>query len=205
MKDLYFFKGRNKKLLSVLTLNDATFWGADVFVAVVFALFITQHIDGGTATHVGIVYGVYRIVRALLALPIGAFFDRHVGYIDEMWGMISSSLLTGSMYFVLFSVTHLWAVYVCIIFIAIGHAINIGSWKILFYGSIDKQQQGHAIGMYETAMQIVYGIASILTGIVGDVFGFEWIMILAGIATVFSGALPFFVRKQLNQLQTNTK
>lgn len=198
MKHPEIFQGQNKKLLSVLTLNDATFWGADVFVAVVFALFITQNIDGGTATHVGIVYGVYRIVRALLAVPIGAFFDRHVGHVDELQGIVFSSLLTGSIYFVLFSVTQLWAVYVSIIFIAMGHAINVSAWKILFYSSVNDDQRGKTIGTYETMMQIVFGVASVLTGIVGDFFGFEWIMILAGVVTIFSGMVPLYARKQIS-------
>ena len=199
IRNLNLYKGKNNKLLSALTFEDATFWGSDVFVAVVFALFITQNIDGGSVTHVGIIYGVYRIVRAFLALPIGKFFDRHKGHIDEMWGIVFSSLLTGSIYLVLFSVTQLWAVYVAIVFIAAGHALNQGAWQILFHSSVDESKRGQVTGKYQLFMQIIYGTASICAGIIADVFGFKWIMVLAGVITIAGGVLPLFVREKFEK------
>ncbi len=194
IRDIKLYKGQRSKVLSALTFNDAAYWGADLFVATTFALFITQNIEGGSATHLGIIYGLYRIVRAVLALPIGRFFDRHKGYLDELWALAFSGLLVGSIYLVLFCATHLWQVYVCMIFIAIGHALSIGSWTIVFYASMTKNQQGEIIGVYQTIMQIIYGLSAVLAGFVGDAYGFEWTMFIAGFLTILSGIAPLTVR-----------
>ena len=41
------------------------------------------------------------------------------------------------------------------------------------------------MGIYDTTMQIAYSLAIILAGFVGDFFGFEWVLIFAGILFVF--------------------
>ncbi len=198
MKSLY--RGKNNNLLSALTLNDAVYWGADLFFATVFAFFVLNNIEGGSATHVGIVYGCYRIVRAFCALPVGKFLDQHRGYIDEMWALILSSIIVGGMYITLFYASELWHIYVAMLLIAVGHALNIGSWAVLFYDNITKKYSGETIGMYNTIMQIVYGLAAALSGILGETFGFEWIVLFAGILTILSGFTPLFIRSDIKAI-----
>jgi len=96
------YKGRKSSVLSALTYNDAVFWGADVFVGVGFALYITQNIPGGNAIHVGFIFGLYRLVRAFVAIPIGRFLDKHKGHMDEFYTLLVSGLIVGLTYFALF-------------------------------------------------------------------------------------------------------
>jgi len=199
IRDLKLYKGRRSNILSALTFNDAFYWGADIFVAIIFALYLTQNIEGGTATHVGIIYAIYRISRALFALPFGRFFDKHKGYVDETWALILSGLIVGSSYIGLFFATELWQVYVAMIVVGIGHAMNIGSWTVLFYNNMRKDQRGKVVGAYQTIMQIVYGLSAALAGFAGDRFGFEWIILIAGIATILSGIAPFTIKSLLKK------
>ncbi|MBF05631.1 hypothetical protein CL644_02920 [bacterium] len=78
------------------------FWGSGVFVGVIFALYITQNIDGGTAIHVGLVFGLYRAIRALAAIPVGQYLDARKGNIDEYYTLLSAGLLVGFTYLALF-------------------------------------------------------------------------------------------------------
>jgi len=199
IRDLKLFKGSKKNVLSALTLNDATYWGADIFIATIFALYLTQNITGGTATQVGIIYAIYRISRAFFALPFGRFFDKNKGYLDEMWALVLSGLIVGSTYVALFFATQLWQVYLAMIIIGIGHALNIGSWTVLFYSSMTKNQRGEVVGVYQTIMQVVYALSAALAGFAGDVYGFEWIILTAGIATILSGMAPITIRSILKQ------
>ena len=82
------YRSNNRSaILSALTFNDAATWGSDVFVGVIFALFITSNITGGTAIQVGLIFGLYRIVRAFAAIPIGSWLDRHKGHVDEFYAL----------------------------------------------------------------------------------------------------------------------
>ncbi len=193
------YKGKKSSILSALTFNDAAFWGADVFVGVIFALYITQNI-GGNAIHVGLVFGLYRTIRAFAAIPIGRYLDRHKGHIDEYYALLLAGLIMGGAYIALFFSTELWHVYVGIIGIGIGHALDISAWRILFYGNIPKNSEGAVIGVYETTMQIVYGLAIVIAGFVGEIFGFEWTFFFAGIVTISSSLILLFVRSSRKKM-----
>lgn len=188
------FKGEKSSILSALTFNDAAFWGADAFVAVVFALYITQNIENGSAIHVGLIFGMYRIIRAMAAIPIGRFLDQHKGHLDEYYTLVTSGLMVGATYILLFFSSELWHVYLGMCFIALGHALDVSAWRILFYGNIPVDARGQVIGVYETTMQIVYALAIIIAGFVGEVFGFEWTLFYAGLITLFGAAIIVFIR-----------
>lgn len=198
MRTLY--RGKKSTILSALTFNDAAFWGADMFVGVVFALYITENIPGGSAIHVGLVFGLYRIIRSFTAIPIGRFLDQHKGHIDEYYTLMFAGLITGLAYVALFFSSELWHVYLGMCFIAFGHALDIGSWKILFYGNVPAATRGEVIGVYETFMQIIYALAIIVAGFVGEIFGFEWTLLFAGFITLLSSAILVFVRTSKNRM-----
>ena len=192
---LSFFRVKTGKVLSALTLNDAAFWGADAFVAVVFALFITEYI-GGSAVDVGLAFGLYRATRALLSIPVGQFLDQHKGHLDEYYTLMLSGAVTGFAYISMFYAFDMWHVYAGMILIGIGHTLNLSSWKILFYSNIPDGQEGSVIGVYETIMQVVYALAIIVAGFVGDTYGFQWTMFYAGLATITASIVLIIVRAQ---------
>jgi len=188
------YKGEKSSILSALTFNDAAFWGADMFVGVVFALYITQNIPGGSAIHVGLVFGLYRAIRSFSAIPIGRFLDRHKGHLDEYYTLLLSGIITGLAYITLFFSSELWHVYVGMCFIGFGHALDIGAWNVLFHGNVPEESRGEVIGVYQTFMQIIYALAIVIAGFVGEIFGFEWTLLFAGIITLISSAILVFVR-----------
>lgn len=198
--NIQIFKGEKSPILSALTFNDAVFWGADAFVAVIFALYITQNIEGGTAIHVGLVFGLYRIVRAFFAIPIGRFLDKHSGHIDEYFALLGSGFLVGITYMILFFAFELWHIYLGIVVIAIGHAIDVSSWKILFYSNLPSEARGEVIGIYTTIMQIVYALAIVAAGFVGEIYGFEWTLLFAGIVTIFASIMLLFISDTKNKI-----
>lgn len=193
------YKSGKSTLLSALTFNDAAFWGADVFVGVVFALYITQNL-GGSAIDVGLLFGLYRGVRAFFAIPIGKYLDKIKGHVDEYYTLLFASFLVGTIYLSLFFATEIWHVYVGIFVIGIGHSLDIGSWKVLFYGNLPKGKEGEMIGVYTTVMQIIYGLATIVAGFVGEIFGFEWIFMFAGIVTIVGGLIMFSIKPTTRSL-----
>jgi len=194
------YKTNKSPILSTLTFNDAAFWGSDVFVGVIFALYITQNIQGGTAIQVGLVFGLYRLVRAISAIPIGQYLDRHKGHLDEYWTLFSAGAITGITYLSLFFATEMWQIYVGMAFIAFGHALDISSWRILFYSNIPSQSRGEVIGVYETVMQLVYGLSIVVAGFVGEIFGFEWTLLFAGIITFIASSLLLTVKRNLSEV-----
>ena len=188
------FKAKKASLLSALAFNDATFWSADAFVGVVFALYIVSHIEGGTAIHVGFAYGMYRLIRGFAAVPLGRFFDRHKGHFDEYYALVFSGILVTSAYVSMFFASELWHVYVAMVIISVAHALDVTSWRILFYNNVPEETSGQVMGIYETTMQITYALSIVVAGFIGDNFGFDWTMLFAGMLTFMSTAVILTTR-----------
>jgi hypothetical protein len=57
------------KIVKYLILADIAFWTGWGLVSPVFAIFIVEKIQGGTALVVGIATAIYWLFRSLLVLP----------------------------------------------------------------------------------------------------------------------------------------
>lgn len=183
------------RILRAMTLNDITYWGADSFIFVVYALYIVNVVEGGSATHVGVTIFTYYFVRALLSIPIGQYFDKHCGYLDELWGLSLTSFATGAIFIFMSQTTELWHIYLAMALLGVMRAINLTSWNVLFYNNIEKEEYGQTVGIYQTAVAIVYALATALGGITGDFLGFEIVLLAGGIVVFFGGFIPITVRQ----------
>jgi len=192
--DFYDRDSGRGKVLRTMTLNDISYWASSAFINVVLILFVLEFIDGGSATHLGLAFLVYKGVQAALSVPVGRFFDTHCGYRDELWGLAFASFATGALYVALSFATDLWHLYVAMIALGVLSTINISSWRILFYNNVEKETYGETVGIYQSIMSIGEGVAIALGGFFGDTFGFDTVVFYGGIVIALGGLLPFGVR-----------
>ena len=182
------------KTLRTLTLLDLTFWAVDAFIVIVLALFVIQYIEGGSATHVGLAFLLYKGVAAFLSVPAGRFFDTHKGHSDEVWGLSIASFVYGAGYMFLSFATELWQLYVVMFILGAMSTINLLSWRTLFFNSIEKDEYTETVGTYQTVMFIGQGLALALAGFVGDTFGFQTVVFYGGLVIFLGGLLPLSIR-----------
>lgn len=177
-----------------MTLSDISFWGTYSFISVIIALFVVEFIEGGSATHLGLSSMVYSAIAAILSIPIGRFFDKHKGYLDEVWGLSFASAATGVVYIWLSFATDLWQLYLAMALLGAVSVINTTSWRILFFNNIDKKEYGETVGIYQTLMSIGEGMALALGGIMGDIFGFEKVVFYGGVVILFGSLIPIGIK-----------
>jgi len=176
-------------IAEVLTLNDVLYWGGDSFISVILALFITQYISGATASSVGVSYMIYRISSSISTVYIGKMFDRIKGFSDEIWALFLVSLVVGITYVGLSFATELWHLYSAMVILGVCRAVDINSWKLIFYSHLEKNTRGRTIGTYDAIFGIAIGALSALSGFVGEIYGFRMVVLVAGII-VFLGGFP---------------
>lgn len=179
------FKGKKSDVLSSLTLNDVLFWSGDYFVAVVFALYVTEML-GGTAGDVGVLFGMYFITRSITAIPVGKYFDNHKGHIDEYIALTISTAAAGLLYMSLSFAENLWFAYATMVCVAIAHTITNLAWKVLFYSNVPQKSEGKILSVYESLSQLTWGLAVIISGFVADNFGYDWAIFFGGLISLMS-------------------
>lgn len=191
--DLYQNSQRGK-ILRAMTLTDISFWGTHAFIGIVLILYVLQFIEGGSATHLGLAFLVFSAVSAMFSIPIGRFFDKHKGYIDELWGLVFANLATGFTYVLLSFSTQLWQLYSIMLVLGFLYVLNLTSWRILFYNNIKKEEYGETIGVYQSLFSIAEGLALALGGFFGDTFGFDNVIFYGGIVIMLGSIIPLYVK-----------
>lgn len=185
---------RRAQIVKMLTANDIIFWGSDAFISVALALFVVSFIEGATVLNVGIALMIYRVANALSALPIGRFFDRHRGLLDEVTGLSVACFSTGVLYVLLSFSTHVWQLYVAMLGLGFFTAVNLTSWRILFYSHINQEQMGQTMGVYQMMYSLGVSLFLALGGFAGERFGFDRVLLFGGLVMMIGSALPFLIR-----------
>jgi MFS family permease len=190
LRPLHLFKfTKYSHIAETLTVNDVLYWGGDTFVSVVLALFITQYIDGASASSIGVAYMVYRFSSSVSTAYIGKMFDNHKGYSDEIWALFSSTLVAGLTYLSLSFASQLWHLYLSMTILGLCRSFDNNSWKILFYSHLESKNKGQATGTYDAIYGVTMGAMAALSGFIGEIYGFRVVIFIAGLIT-FTGGFP---------------
>lgn len=174
-------------IAEVLTLNDVLYWGGDTFISVILALFVTQYIDGASASSVGIAYMIYRLTSSLSTSFIGRMFDSIKGYVDEMWALFAACIVAGITYIFLSFATQLWHLYLAMGIVGVCRAFDVTAWKMIFYTHLESDTKGRTIGTYDAIYGVAMGVIAALSGFVGEQYGFRVVILIAGIIIALGG------------------
>ncbi|MBT4124336.1 MAG: MFS transporter [Candidatus Pacebacteria bacterium] len=197
LRSLHFFKfTKYSSITEVLALNNVLYWGGDTFVSVVLALFVTQYIEGSSASSVGIAYMIYRLASSLSTASVGRFLDEHKGYRDEIWALFFASIIAGMSYIGLGFATNLWHLYLVMAILGVCRSFDNNAWQILFFSHIEADKKGQVIGVNDAIYGVVMGAMAALSGFVGEIYGFRAVIMIAGILMFVGGFPVLSLRKE---------
>lgn len=185
---------KRSSIIQTLTANDVVFWGADALVTVVLALFIVSSIKDATVLNVGIAFTINRAVGALAAIPLGRWFDKHKGYLDEVTAVTIACFITGGLYILLSYATHVWQLYTVMFFLGISYAIDLSAWRILFYSHIRGEGFGQTVGVYQTIYSLGVALFMALGGFAGERLGYGNVLLIGGSLMMIGSSLPLLIR-----------
>lgn len=197
LRSFHFFKfTKYSNITEILALNNVLYWGGDTFVSVVLALFVTQYIEGSSASSVGIAYMIYRLASALSTASIGRLLDEHKGYLDEIWSLFFASIIAGLSYIGLGFATNLWQLYLAMAILGVCRAIDNNSWQILFFSHMERNKKGRIIGVNDAIYGVAMGAMAALSGFVGEAYGFRVVIMIAGVLMFIGGFPVLSLRKE---------
>jgi len=187
-----FFSPINR-VIKVLMLSDFIVVSAFGFVAPIFALFITDKIQGGTIETVGFATAFYWLAAALARLPIARRIDKTESEKDDFYFMIFGSVLISIVPFLFIFSTKIWHVYLIQAFYGVGYSFRLPGWYGMFTRHIDKGQEGYEWSFGSLISGIGSAITAALGGIIAVEFGFNVLFILIGIASIIGSATLVFL------------
>ncbi|MBI2588079.1 MFS transporter [Candidatus Azambacteria bacterium] len=180
------FKNINP-VVRVLIYSDILILGSIGLIAPVFAVFITEQIQGATIKTVGIAVGIYWLVH-MLEIPIGRYLDRTDGEHDDYAAAIIGGFLGVLVPFLYMFASLPWHIFALQAFHGFARAIALPPWYALFTRHIDKAREGFDWSVANVTASLSAAGAGFLSGWIADAYGFRQLFFVAGIV-YFIGAV----------------
>src|SRR6188474_3273298 len=93
-----FKKYKINPIIRTLILTDFIYWAGNNFIVPIFSIFIIEKVIGGTIEAAGLAATLYLLTRSLAEIPVGMLIDKKKGEVDDLFFLVTGSILQGIMY-----------------------------------------------------------------------------------------------------------
>ena len=185
------------KVIRILILSDFYLIVGDGLVAPIFAIFLTDQIQGGDIKVAGYAAAIYWIVKSLLVIPCGRYLDKNHGEKDDLWFIVIGNLLAALAVFGYIFSRLPWHIYSLQAIYAVGMAMNVPAYTAIFTRHIDKGREAFDWSVRSALMGLGAGVAGAIGAVVASRFGFTALFVGTGLFILASAFLPFLMFKEI--------
>lgn len=185
------------RIVKYLIYSDLVFWFSWGLITPVFAIFIVDKIEGGSALIAGIAAAVYSLLAAILRIPIGVFLDSRPSERDDYWFLVAGLFIAAVTSFGFLFAKFPWHIYLLQGFRGIGIAMSLAGWSAIFTRHIDKGKEATEWGLDATSVGIATGISGAIGGWAVTQFGFNPVFIAVGVFGLIGVVLLFGLNKEI--------
>jgi len=176
---------RINPVVRMLIGSDFLIVSAFGLLAPVFAIFLTDNIQGGSVEVAGFAAAVWALSRGIFQIPMGIISDRGVG---RHWDF--KLLLGGSLGIALVPLAYLFAETPLHIYLIQGlygfcQAMAWPTWTAVFTRYIDSHEEGFEWATYQTVVDFGSAAAAGIGGVIAFEFGFEPLFIAVSALSAF--------------------
>ena len=177
----------NRVIRTLVTSDFLLISGFAVF-GPVFAVFITQEIQGGSLEIIGFTAAIFQIVKSSFQIPIANYLDKNHGEKDDFYSLILGSFLIALVPFLYLFAQKPLHLYMINSIYGLGAAFAIPPWNAIFTRHIDKMHESTDWAVESVSIGIGAASAAALGGILAEKFGFQIVFLAAGVLAI-AGAI----------------
>ncbi len=180
----------NRLVLKLISANFFLYagWG---LIAPIFAIFVTDQIEGGSIEMVGFAVGLHWIVKSTIQPFLAYRMDVIKGEHDDVRHLLRGMVLSTIVPFFYIFATQMWHIFILEAIRGVGLALVQPAWCGIFTRHIDKNWEAYTWSLQSTTMGYAWGFSAAFGGLIAALVGFDLVFI--GVA-FFSGISTLFVR-----------
>ena len=169
-------------------------WG---LIAPIFAIFVTQQIEGGSLEVVAFAVATYWIVKSTVQPFLANVLDVIKGEKDDFDFLVYGSYANAFVPLGYFFATDVWHIFGLEILRGIAMACIVPAWFGIFTRHINKGWEAFSWSIQSTGFGFAAGISAAFGGLVAAFLGFGPVFILVSALQFVSATLLFLTRKKI--------
>ena len=185
------------KVIRGLILSDFLLQSGWGLIGPIFAIFITQQIQGGSLVSVGFIAATYWFIKSIAQPFIAHFLDVKKGERDDFKFLIYGLFLANLVPLGYIFATQLWHVFLLEIIRGLCMACVIPSWAGIFTRHIDKGWEAFSWSIESTGIGLAFAFSAAFGGILVTFLGFKAVFILVSFFGLGSCLLLLLIRNQI--------
>ena len=180
------------RTLKLLILSDVFVFGGWGLISPILAIFINDHLIGGSIEAAGIASTIFLITHASLQLLFAKIFNPK----DRLWMLILGTAFIAIVPFFFVFATNIWHIYIAQLIHGVGAGFAYPSWSSLFTSNLEKGKRGFQYSVYSSSVGIVTAITAYFGAVVAEAFSFELVFIITGAIAVLGLLVLFGLQKK---------
>lgn len=185
------------KVIRGLILSDFLLQSGWGLIGPIFAIFITQQIQGGSLVSVGFIAATYWFIKSIAQPFIAHFLDVKKGEGDDFKFLIYGLFLANLVPLGYIFATQLWHVFLLEIIRGLCMACVIPGWAGIFTRHIDKGWEAFSWSIESTGIGFAAAFSAAFGGILVTFLGFKAVFILVSFFGLGSCLLLLLIRNQI--------
>jgi len=180
-----------------LIISDFIIIGSYGLLGPIFAVFITDYIDGANIQVVGIAMTIFLITKSLAQIPIATIIDKIKGEKDDFWIVFVGSIIMSLIplaYIFIHTIPQLYLVQA--IYGAVT-AATFPAYMAIFHRHLDKGKEGTELGVYYTLTDIASAVTGAIGGSLAYYLGFRWVFILVMVFNLLGSLALIFIKRDM--------
>lgn len=189
------------KIIRILILSDILIISGFGLISPIFAVFITEQIQGGRLEVAGLASTVYLLTKSIFQLPLARLMDKIRGKRDEFSMMLLGSLIISLAPLFYFWIRNPLQLFLVQGFYGIGGALAYPAWLALFTSHVDKDNLAFDWGIYGTGVEVGGAIAAGVGGFLAGKFGFKPLFLIVSLVSFTGSLLLLTISRYLKRIK----
>lgn len=187
------------RVIRFLTISDILMLSGWGLINPIFAVFVTDQIQGGNVEMAGLAITVFLLTKSLVQMPIAWLIDKKRGEIDDFWVMIIGSLIISLSAFLFIFAKNVSQILLIQVVNGFGAALSYPSWLAIFTRHVDTHKEGFEWSLYFTVTDLGGALVAGLGGAIANYLGFQSLFLLVGLLSFLGTAFLFVSYKDLGK------
>lgn len=187
----------NAVVLSLIYSDFLTISAAGLFEPI-FAVYLTNHIGGGSLAVAGFATTVFWVTKSIAQVPISWYVDKIKGERDDFYFLVVGAVLTSFvplLYY--FFAREVWHIYILQAINGIGYAMQVPTWLAIFTRHIDRNLESTEWMIHSNAIGLGVAVAAGFGGAFADRYGIRALFPLVSVLMFLGAGILVVTRRKL--------